>query len=170
MEKQKNETDSEADGKPQSGPAETAAANTVPKAPVFVVIDAAALVYTETDRVAHYTGGIHLVRPGMDVKAAELRAFLNDADSDSSLDHAFADGHVEIVRKEPLRTLTGTGEHAEYYDADQRIFLAGGQPVLVDSARGVTKGRELTYFANNDKLLVNGGDKEPVKTRVLRRH
>jgi lipopolysaccharide export system protein LptA len=105
----------------------------------------------------------------MDVKAAEIRAFLNDASADSSLDRAFADGRVAIVRTEPGRTLTGTGEHSEYYAADQRIFLSGGEPALVDSARGVTRGRELTYYANNDKLLVNGADKEPVTTRVLRR-
>jgi lipopolysaccharide export system protein LptA len=77
---------------------------------------------------------------------------------------------VTIFRKEADRTLTGTGEHAEYYDAEQRIFLAGGDPELVDSVRGVTKGRELTYYVNNDKLLVNGMTKEPVKTLVLRRH
>jgi lipopolysaccharide export system protein LptA len=158
MDQQKNKPEGEADGNAQPA-----------AAPVFVLIDAASLVYTEADRLAHYTGGVHLVRPGMDVKAAEIRAFLNDSNADSSLDHAFADGKVEIVRKEPLRTLTGTGEHAEYYNADERIFLTGGEPVLVDSARGVTKGRELTYYANNDKLLVNGAVKDPVKTRVLRR-
>ncbi|MGE5644952.1 MAG: LPS export ABC transporter periplasmic protein LptC [Acidobacteriota bacterium] len=144
-------------------------ADAAEKAPAFIVIDAASLVYTEADRLAHYTGGVHMMRLGMDVKASELRAFLKEANSDSSLDYAIADGAVEIVRKEPARTLTGTGEHAEYYAADERILLNGGEPVLVDSARGVTRGRELTYYANNDKLLVNGADKEPVTTRILRR-
>ena len=127
-------------------------------------------IYTEADRLAHYTGGAHMVRPGMDVKASEIRAFLNDSESSSSLNHAFADGAVTIFRKESDRTLTGTGEHAEYYDADQRIFLAGGEPELVDSLRGMTKGRELTYYVNDDKLLVNGIEREPIRTLVLRRH
>jgi lipopolysaccharide export system protein LptA len=121
------------------------------KAPDCVMIYASALVYTEADRLAHYTGGVHLVRPGMDVKAAEMRAFLNDAKSDSSLDHAYADGSVEILRKEPERTLTGTSEHAEYYTADERIFLSGGQPVLVDSLHGVTKGQQLTYYSQRSE-------------------
>jgi lipopolysaccharide export system protein LptA len=138
-------------------------------APSFVVVNAAALVYTETDRLAHYTGGVFLVRSGMNVTGSEVRAFLNEANSDSSLNHAIADGQVKIVRKEPGRTLTGTGEHAEYYTADERIFLTGGEPLLVDSLRGATKGRELTYYANNDKLLVNGTAKDLVTTRVLRR-
>jgi lipopolysaccharide export system protein LptA len=139
------------------------------KAPDFIMVTSTDLVYTEANRLAHYTGGVHLVRTGMDVKSAGLRAYLNDSNADSSLHHAFADGQVAIVRKEPERTLTGTGEHAEYYVADERIFLNGGEPALVDSVRGVTRGRELTYFANDDKLLVNGAEKEPVKTRVLRR-
>ena len=133
-------------------------------------MDSTDLVYTETDRLAHYTGGVHMIRTGMDVKASEIRAFLNDSGADSSLHHAIADGKVSIVRQEPDRSLTGTGEHAEYYAAEERIFLNGGEPVLVDSLRGVTHGRDLTYFAKNDKLLVNGAEKEPVKSRVLRRH
>ncbi len=141
-----------------------------PKASTFVTVDAAALVYTESDRVAHYTGGTHLVRPGMDVKASEIRAYLNDANADSSLNHAIADGAVNVIRTEPDRTLTGTGEHCEYYAKDERIFMKGGHPVLVDSVRGTTKGEELTYFVDDDKLIVNGAEKDLVTTRVLRRH
>lgn len=138
-------------------------------APGFIVIDAAALVYTEADRLAHYTGGTHLVRTGMDVKADEIRAFLNDADADSSLDHAFADGKAHILRKGPDRTMDGTGEHAEYYTADQRIVMRGGDPTLIDSLRGYTKGRELIYYADDDKLLVNGVEKQPVTSLLHHR-
>ncbi len=138
-------------------------------AAVFIRITASNLDYSEADRLAHYTGGSHLTRPGMDVKASEIRAWFNDSKSDSSLDRAFADGAVEVVRTEPGRTLTGTSEHAEYYAADQKIVLVKGDPTLVDTAHGSTKGRELTYWANNDKLLVNGVEKDPVKTLIRRR-
>jgi lipopolysaccharide export system protein LptA len=164
MEKKEREDDPAAASGGAAKPAAT------PSAPVFISVEAAALVYTEADRMAHYTGGAHLVRPGMDVKAEEIRAFLNDANADNSLDHAIADGHVVIVRRQPDRTLTGTGDHAEYYAKDQRIFMKGGEPTLVDSVRGATKGLELTYYVDNDKLIVNGAEKDPVTTRVLRRH
>lgn len=140
------------------------------QAPTFVTVEAGALVYTEADRVAHYTGGAHLVRPGMDVKGSEIRAFLNDAKADSSLDHAIADGQVAVVRSEPDRTLTGTGDHCEYYAKDERILMKGGHPVLVDSVRGTTKGEELTYYVDDDKLIVNGAPKDLVTTKILRRH
>jgi lipopolysaccharide export system protein LptA len=135
--------------------------------PAFVNVESAALVYTEADRLAHYTGGAHLTRAGTDVKASEIRAYLNESSADSSLDRAYADGHVLILQ--PARNLTGTSEHAEYYAADQKIVLSGGDPTLADSVRGSTKGRVLTYWANDDKLLVNGTEKEPVKTLVKRR-
>jgi lipopolysaccharide export system protein LptA len=177
VEKQKREggaaTDGGAGKKDAAAKTDGAAKTTAQpaaQAPTFVNVEAAALVYTESDRVAHYTGGSHMVRPGMDVKGSEIRAFLNDAKADSSLDHAIADGQVAIVRTEPDRTLTGTGEHCEYYEKDERIFMKGGHPVLVDSLRGTTKGEELTYYVNDDKLIVNGEKKDLVTTRILRRH
>jgi lipopolysaccharide export system protein LptA len=140
-----------------------------PRAPVFVVVESAALVYTEADRLAHYTGGAHLVRPGMDVRAREIRAYLSEPGKDNSLDRAVADGGVEILRTQPGRTLRGTGEHAEYYATPARIVLNGGEPMLADSARGTTRGRELTYFPDEDKLLVNGQETQPVVSRIKKR-
>jgi lipopolysaccharide export system protein LptA len=139
------------------------------RAPVFVVVESAALVYTEADRLAHYTGGAHLARPGMEVRSREIRAYLSEPGKEESLDRMFADGDVEIVRTQPGRIVNGTSEHAEYWAADQRIELSGGQPVLADSARGTTKGSELTYFPNEDKLLVNGRDSRPVVSRIKKR-
>ncbi len=137
-------------------------------APGFVVVESAALTYREEQRLAHYTGGVSLTRPGMAVKAAEIRAFLTQADSDSSLDRAYADGGVEILRTLPDRSIRGHSEHSEYYAAEQKIILTGGTPTLEDSLRGTTRGRELIYYSEKDKLLVNGGDKTPVVSRIKR--
>ncbi|MGE5571014.1 MAG: LPS export ABC transporter periplasmic protein LptC [Rhodospirillales bacterium] len=142
---------------------------TAKAAAIFLEVTAQNLVYTEAERLAHYTGGARLTRPGFEVKASEIRAWFNESSSGSSLDRAFADGAVEVVRSGSRRTLTGTSEHAEYFAAEQKVILNRGDPTLVDSARGYTKGRELTYWADNDKLLVNGIEKEPVKTLIKRR-
>jgi lipopolysaccharide export system protein LptA len=104
----------------------------------------------------------------MSVKAREIKAYLKDADSDSSLDHAFANGQVVIVQTAPDRRRTGTAEHAEYYMADDKIILEGGQPKMVDSLKGTTTGKQLTYFSKNDRLLVNGVEQERA-SGVIRR-
>jgi lipopolysaccharide export system protein LptA len=126
------------------------------------------LVYDDNQRLAHYKGGVALTRPNMQVKAQEIRAFLRDDSDDSSLDHAFADGKVEVVQTAPQRTRNGASEHVEYFVDDERVILEGGSPKFTDSIRGTTKGTKLTWFSKDDRLLVNGVVKEPAKS-VLRR-
>ena len=140
-------------------------------APVFTVVRATDLVYDEDTHIANYQGGATLVRPGLTVAGHSIRAFLkeSDADSDSSLDKAFADGDVKIVHIAAPRTRTGTSEHAEYYTDDQKVLLNGGNPVFVDSLKGETKGRELTWFANNDRLLVNGVESRPADSLLRKK-
>jgi lipopolysaccharide export system protein LptA len=151
-------------------------------APVFVAVKADSLVYTEQDRQARYTGNVFFTRPGLSVKSDELRAFLAESksgdqakeevkeqDRQSRLEKAIADGHVEIVQAAVDRTRTGTGDHAEYYTADERIILRGGKPQLVDSKRGYTRGAELTYFINDDRLQVSGATGQRATSRLRRK-
>jgi lipopolysaccharide export system protein LptA len=138
-------------------------------APVLIVVRAPHLIYTDKDHLATYSGGVRLDRPGMQVNSKELRAVLADSNADSRLQKAFADGSVTIVQKAPDRTRTGTGEHGEYYPDDEKVILRGGQPSMVDSLKGETHGAELTYFANDDRLLVNGSGDQPAKSRIRRK-
>jgi lipopolysaccharide export system protein LptA len=138
-------------------------------APVLTVVHASHLVYTEENRLAVYTGGVLLRRPGLQVKSKELRAYLAESGADSRLDKAFADGAVEIVETAPDRTRTGTGEHAEYYTDVQKVVLRGGRPKLVDSVKGSMQGDELTYFANDGRLLGSGSPQQPISSRIRRK-
>lgn len=157
-----------------------------PPIPVFVTVRAAGLEYTDENRLAHYTGGVTLNRPTLQVKADELRAVLTeskkespegkkdtaakeDDDQQSRLEKAFADGHVEIVQTAPDRTRTGTADHAEYYTDDERIILHGGHPQMLDSKKGYTRGAELTYYVGDDRLLVAGSPKERATGRLRRK-
>ena len=103
------------------------------------------------------------------VKGKELRAFLAESGSDSRIDKALADGAVEIVQTAEGRTRTGTGEHAEYYTDIQKVVLRGGRPKLVDSVKGSMQGDELTYFANDGRLLGSGSPQQPVNSRIRRK-
>jgi len=59
-----------------------------PAASVYTVVNAPDLVYSDETRLAFYQGGVELLRSGMTVTSHELRAYLKDSDSDSSLDKA----------------------------------------------------------------------------------
>lgn len=142
------------------------------QAPVFTVVRAPHLDYTDETRVAFYQGGVSLVRPGLTVEGKTLRAFLKDASEDSSLDKAFTDGDVKIVSVTTTpekRTKTGTSEHSEYYASEQKVILEGGSPLLVDSIKGKTVGRQLTWFANNDRLLVDGQESKPAESTLIKK-
>ncbi len=154
---------------PEIGPKSKASS-----APVFTVVHASDLVYTEETRVAVYKGGVALTRPGLTVNSQELQAFLKPADSDSSLDKALADGAVKIVSVatapgKAARTRTGTSEHAEYYADEQKVILQKGQPTLVDSVKGTTAGQQLTWWANNDRLLVDGTSDKPAQSTIRKK-
>jgi lipopolysaccharide export system protein LptA len=137
--------------------------------PVFTVVRAPDLLYTGETHLAHYQGGTTMVRPGLTVTGKELRAYMNDSESDSSLDKAFADGAVKIVSTADKRTRTGTSDHAEYYTGDQKVVLEEGNPLLVDSLKGQTRGKQLTWWANNDRLLVNGVESKPVDSLLRKK-
>ncbi|MES1257566.1 MAG: LptA/OstA family protein, partial [Acidobacteriota bacterium] len=139
-----------------------------PAAPIFTMVKARHMVYTDADRQAVYTGGTDFRRAGLTVKSATLKAFLNDdkSDEDSRINHAFADGAVEITQIAKDRRRVGTSEHAEYYTEEGKIILSGGDPLLRDSLKGNTQGDKLTYFTEDDKLIVDGAPRKPVRTEL----
>jgi lipopolysaccharide export system protein LptA len=138
----------------------------------YTVVKAPKLVYTDTDRQAIYSGGATMNRPGLAVKSDTLRSFLKEQKKDdgkpksedddgSRLEKAFADGNVTIVDTTPKRKRTGTGVHAEYYTDEDKIILHGEQAVLVDNLKGTSKGAQLTYWTNDDKLEIVAAPAQP---------
>ncbi len=142
--------------------------------PLFTVVHAPGMAYRDDTRVADYSGGVKLERDRMTVNSTTLKAFLtpkteNNKDQ-SSLDHAFADGKVKIFDVlTDGRTRTGTSEHCEYYTKDDKVVLNGGAPQMMDSYKGITKGRQLTYFSNDDRLFVEGLGKALAFTNMKKR-
>jgi lipopolysaccharide export system protein LptA len=150
------------DGKSKAAP--QSSAGTKPSLRVFTVVKAADLDYNDDTRLAHYSGGATLERPDMLVKALDIHAYLRSDSDDSSLDHALADGKVEVHKRMPDRTRDATSEHAEYYVDEDKVILEGGQPRLVDSTRGTTRGDKLTWYSSDDRMLVDGVPQQQVKS------
>jgi lipopolysaccharide export system protein LptA len=145
-----------------------------PASPVLTETRAAHMVYTEQDRLTYYSGGVVLNRPDMQVKGKELRAFMAEKGAENSIEKAFADGNVEIFSRSKDRTRTGTGDHAEYYPSDQKIILVGSWAKMVEQKFGAPRastsvGAQLTYWANDDRLLVTGAPEKPADSHIIRK-
>ena len=140
-----------------------------PAQAVFTVVRAPEMIYTDEDKLSYYKGGVVLERPNMKVTSKELRAFLKKDDNSSSLEKAYADGDAVIVQTGVDRTRRGTGEHALYEVSEEKVTLEGGSPQFADSLKGTTKGQKLTWFSNDDRLLVDGAPAKPAKSVIIRK-
>jgi lipopolysaccharide export system protein LptA len=127
-----------------------------------VTITADTLVYTDPDRKAFYSGNVRLRRDRMTVRCLQLEAWLRPSGEEqkerSRLERALARGRVEVVEvaaeQRPARR--GYAEEAEYFSAEEKVTLRGGFPTVEQPGRGFTRGSELTYYINDDRLLVSG--------------
>jgi lipopolysaccharide export system protein LptA len=137
-------------------------------APLYTLIHAAKLLYKETENLATYTGNVKMRREGLSVDSDSQRMLLaEDSAGQTQLKQSFADGNVRILMKEPDTVRRGGAEHAEYYPEETKMVLYGGDPFFEDQKEGATRGARLTYFSNEDRLIVEGGGKPAVS--VIRR-
>ena len=87
---------------------------------------------------------------------------------DSRTDRTLADGSVEVVQVAAARQRRGTSDHGEYYTEEGKIILTGGRPYLKDTKEGDAHGENVTYFTNDDKLIIDGKPKDKVEGHILR--
>ncbi len=164
------------DSAPSGGQSEKPPAWARPPGQRLVRVTSDSLVYTDQDRRAYYAGHVILKRERMLIRAAALEAYLRPQEQvengESRIDRAVAEGKVEIVET-PLEKRTprkASAEHAEYYSNEEKIILRGGNPVLEQPGRGSTRGSELTYYLDDDRLLVNGRPGARSQTREKIKH
>jgi lipopolysaccharide export system protein LptA len=140
-----------------------------------ISITAAKLTYADSERKAHYEGGV-------DAKGADFTATAKTADAyllprsqtsnkqafagPGQLDHMVAQGDV-IVRQPSRRA---NGQNLVYTAADDKFVLTGGPPSIFDAEQGEITGVSLTFFRGDDRVLVEGKASTPVvtQTRVAR--
>jgi lipopolysaccharide export system protein LptA len=138
------------------------------------------MFYSDKDRVVEYRGNVNMSRPGLEVLSQQLRAYLDEDDTErfneqpsGGIEKAFAYGNVRITEAGTQRVRKGQGETGEYYTADGKLVLEGGKPEMVDIVKGVeqrrTTGKQLSWFSNNDKLIVDGQEQKPSLSTVQRK-
>jgi lipopolysaccharide export system protein LptA len=149
-------------------------------APVLTTVKSNDMYYADKDRVVEYLGSVQMLRPGLLVTANRMRAYLAEEDSQTQneqpgggVEKAFAYGAVQITETGSERVRRGKGEIGEFYTADGRLLLEGGKPEMFDTVKGVeqrrTSGRQLQWFANNDKMIVDGLEQKPAVSDLQRK-
>jgi lipopolysaccharide export system protein LptA len=147
---------------------------------ILTNVKATEMFYSDKDRVVEYRSNVIMSRPGLEVQSNQLRAYLEEDDSErfneqpsGGIEKAFAYGAVRIVETGAQRVRKGNGETGEFYTADSKLVLEGGKPEMVDLVKGVeqrrTTGKQLTWFANNDKIIVDGQEQKPAFSTLQRK-
>jgi lipopolysaccharide export system protein LptA len=140
-----------------------------------VNVTGARLSYQDSDRQAHFDGGVVLRSADGTVTADQVTVFLQPhggksgpAGTDkaaSQLDRIVADGHV-VIQQEGRR---GTGNKLVYLASNGSFTLTGGFPSIFDAEHGKVTGDSLTFFSHDDRVLVEGGNAPSVtKARVVK--
>ena len=147
---------------------------------VLTRVKANEMFYSDKDRVVEYRGAVVMNRPGLEVSSNQLRAYLDEEDTErfneqpaGGIEKAFAYGAVKIIETGAERVRRGLGDTGEYYTADSRLVLEGGKPEMIDVVKGVeqrrTTGKQLTWFANNNKIIVDGQEQKPALSTLQRK-
>ncbi|HTW31688.1 MAG TPA: LPS export ABC transporter periplasmic protein LptC [Candidatus Sulfotelmatobacter sp.] len=154
-----------------------------------IAITALKLTYADSQRKAHYEGGVtakgvdftatskiadayFLPRSQTSTQGSSQASAQNSTPSPtaqtsaSQLDHIVALGDVVVT--EPGRR--AEGQKLVYTTADDKFVLTGGSPSIFDAEQGKITGVSLTFFRRDDRVLVEGEASKPVvtQTRVAR--
>ncbi len=130
----------------------------------FTVVRADSMRYSDKTRQAYYQGGsqgkVVLERPALHVDSRTLRAWFIDVPKkgggeETQLEKMLCEGDVKLAGSRAGRSRSGESQTAEYYPSEERLELYGGNPMVTDSARGVSRGDRITWLTREDRLIVD---------------
>jgi lipopolysaccharide export system protein LptA len=136
-----------------------------------IAISAARLTYSDSERIAHYEGGVSAKGATFTATSNTMDAYLLPRSQPSGseqligpgrLDHLIAIGKVVIVQL----NRRAQGQKLVYTAADDKFVLTGGPPSIFDAERGKVTGDSLTFYRADDRVLVEGEASTPVVTQT----
>jgi len=154
-----------------------------------VAVSADHLSYRDSDRIAHFAGGVTVRGADLTITSERMDVYLLGSMNGGSpspvqtlpvggapvalenqglakLDRILASGSVVITQ--PNRR--ATGEQLTYTASDDKFVLTGGPPSIFDAEHGKITGVSLTLFRHDDRVVVDGDSstRAITKTRVVR--
>jgi lipopolysaccharide export system protein LptA len=147
--------------------------------PTLVAITAAQLTYVDSERKAHYEGGVSAKSSDFNASSQTMDVYLlprtqstsqpapsQSVTGQSRVDRVVAQGHVLVLQ--PNRR--AEGEKLVYTTSDDKFVLTGGPPSIFDAEQGKVTGVSLTFFRADDRVLVEGEASTPVVTQTRVAH
>jgi lipopolysaccharide export system protein LptA len=140
-----------------------------------IVITAAQLSYADSDRKAHYDGGVVAKGSDFTASANTVDAYLLPRSQTATNESLVGTGQLDRMEADGSVLIHQNGRHAEgqklvYTVAEDKFVLSGGPPSIFDAEQGKITGVSLTFFRGDDRVLVEGKASTPVvtQTRVAR--
>jgi len=143
-----------------------------------VNVAASHLTYRDSERKAHYEGGVTVRSTDLTITASQMDVFLvptggtpaapqsktaaPQSNAPAKLEKIVASGSVLIT--EPNRR--ATGDQLTYTASDDKFVLTGGPPSIFDAEHGKITGVSLTLFRHDDRVVVDGDSRSPAVTQT----
>jgi len=128
-----------------------------------VTIQAQRMVYEDSRQKAVYDQDIKMNSSMGVLNSDRLEVFLESKQNQTAVQRLRASGAVTV--RQPGRT--SFSDFADYFRDEDKLFLSGGPPRVIDSERGSTSGARLTMNLNDDSISVEG---DPETRAITRRH
>jgi lipopolysaccharide export system protein LptA len=163
-------------------PAESAVNSAQPVATLLVQVDkkgnvtpihvtSSRLTYADADRKIFLDGGVTAKGSGATITSREMTVYLLPRRQSQAKTGIGTPGQIERMIAQDQVVITQPTRHGEggrlvYTAADDRFVLTGNSPSIFDAERGKTTGDSLTFFRQDDRVLVEGRQTSPAVTRT----
>jgi len=163
-------------------PAESAVNSAQPVATLLVQVDkkgnvtpihvtSSRLTYADADRKIFLDGGVTAKGSGATITSHEMTVYLLPRSQSQVKTGIGTPGQIERMIAQDQVVITQPTRHGEggrlvYTAADDRFVLTGNSPSIFDAERGKTTGDSLTFFRQDDRVLVEGRQTSPAVTRT----
>jgi lipopolysaccharide export system protein LptA len=129
------------------------------------------LTYADAERKIFLTGGVTAKGADATVTSEQMTVFLLPRSQSQvgtgrgtygQVDRMIAEKQVVVTQP----TRHGNGDRLVYTSADDKFVLTGNSPSIFDAERGKTTGDSLTFYRQDDRVLVEGKQTSPAVTRT----
>jgi lipopolysaccharide export system protein LptA len=136
-----------------------------------IKVTSSRLTYADAERKIFLTGGVTAKGADATVTSEQMTVFLLPRSQSQvgtgrgtygQVDRMIAEKQVVVTQP----TRHGNGERLVYTSADDKFVLTGNSPSIFDAERGKTTGDSLTFYRQDDRVLVEGKQTSPAVTRT----